>query len=320
MRAIVVDEAGGPEVLAVRDIEIPRPAAGEVRVRLDASGVNYIDIYYRNGTYSDALPLVLGREGAGVVDAVGEGVTELAAGDRVAWAMYPAGSYAEYAVLPAHRLVPVPDTVSSADAAAVMMQGITAQYLTRTTFPLRPGHTCLVHAAAGGVGLLLCQLAKQAGATVVGTTSTEEKAELVRAAGADHVINYATHDFVTELERTVGKVDVIYDGVGKDTFPRGFGCLKPRGYNIIFGQSSGKVASVDIATLNKGSLFVTRPTIADHIADRQELLARGKEVLDAVASGRLSVRVHGTYALEEAGEAHRLLESRQTAGKLVLTI
>ena len=320
MQAIRVHAPGGPETLELEEIDIPRPGPGEALVRVEASGVNFIDIYYRTGAYQEALPATLGREGAGTVEAVGEGVADVRPGDRVAWAMVP-GSYAEYCVIPAHRLVPVPDGVTSVDAAAVMLQGMTAHYLTRSTYPLKPGDTCLVHAAAGGVGLLLCQMASAAGARVLGTVSTDEKAALARAAGAHDIIFYTRQDFVAEVKRLCGGVNVIYDGVGKSTFEAGFDCLKPRGYMVLFGQSSGKPPAVDPQMLNsKGSLFVTRPTITHYIAERSELLARAADVLSAVRDGTLRVRIHHTYPLAQAGDAHRALEGRQSTGKLVLQV
>jgi NADPH2:quinone reductase len=318
VQAIRVHAHGDPGVLELENIEVPRPAAGQALVKVEACGVNYIDIYYRTGAYQEPLPATLGREGAGTVEAVGEGVSEVKVGDRVAWVMLP-GAYAEYCVLPAQRLVPIPEGVSSSNAAAAMLQGMTAHYLTRSTYPLKPGDSCLVHAAAGGVGLLLCQMAHAAGARVIGTVSTLAKAELARAAGADDIILYTQQDFVSEVKRLCGGVNVIYDGVGKSTFESGFDCLRPRGYMVVFGQSSGKPPAVDPQTLNsKGSLFVTRPTITHYIAERAELLERAADVLSAVRDGRLQLRIHRTYPLAQAADAHRLLEGRESAGKLVL--
>ncbi len=245
-------------------------------------------------------------------------MTDVTVGARVAWVMLP-GAYAEYCVLPAQRLVPVPDGVSSSQAAAAMLQGMTAQYLTRSTYPLKAGDTCLVHAAAGGVGLLLCQMARAAGARVIGTVSTPAKGDLARTAGADDVILYTKQDFVAEVKRLCGGVNVIYDGVGKSTFEAGFDCLRPRGYMVVFGQSSGKPPAVDPQTLNsKGSLFVTRPTITHYIAERAELLQRAADVFSMVGDGRLQLRIHHTYPLAQAADAHRLLEGRESSGKLVL--
>jgi len=318
MKAVRIAEYGGPEVMVLEDLAIPEPGPGQAVVKVEASGLNYIDVYDRMGNYPGDLPMTLGREGAGVVTAVGHGVSEIAVGDRVAWTMIR-GGYAEYAVLAADRLVPVPDGLDFVDATAAMLQGITAHYLTRSTFPLKAGHTCLVHAAAGGVGLLLCQLAKAAGARVIGTVSTPEKAELAREAGADDVILYQDQDFVAEVKRIAGGVNVIYDGVGKDTMERGFDCLRPRGYMVLFGQSSGKVKPVDPGMLNsKGSLFLTRPTVVHHIADRAELLERASDVFAEILGGRLRLRVDATLPLDAVQEAHRLLEGRKTAGKLVL--
>jgi NADPH2:quinone reductase len=318
VQAIRVHAHGGPETLELEEIEAPRPGPGEALVRVEASGVNFIDIYYRSGTYSEPLPATLGREGAGTVESVGDGVDDLRAGDRVAWAMIP-GAYAEYCVVPAQRLVPVPDGVSSVDAAAAMLQGMTAHYLTRSTYPLKAGDTCLVHAAAGGVGLLLCQMAHAAGARVIATVSTDEKAALARSAGADDIIFYTRQDFVAEVKRLAGGVNVIYDGVGKTTFEAGFDCLRPRGMLVVFGQSSGKPPAVDPQTLNsKGSLFVTRPTITHYIAERSELLQRAADVLTAIRDGTLRLRIHHSYPLAQAADAHRDLEGRRSSGKLVL--
>jgi NADPH2:quinone reductase len=318
VQAIRVHTHGDPGVLELEDIEIPRPGAGQALVRVEACGVNYIDIYYRTGAYQEPLPATLGREGAGTVEAIGPDVTGVKAGDRVAWVMLP-GAYAEYCVLPAQRLVPVPDGVRSSDAAAAMLQGMTAHYLTRSTYALEPGDTCLVHAAAGGVGLLLCQMAHAVGARVIGTVSTPAKAELARTAGADDIILYTQQDFVSEVKRLCGGVNVVYDGVGKSTFEAGFDCLRPRGYMVVFGQSSGKPPAVDPQTLNsKGSLFVTRPTITHYIAERSELLERATDVLTAVRDGKLHLRIHRSYPLAQAADAHRALEGRESAGKLVL--
>ena len=318
MKAIRIASYGGPDIMTLEDISVPEPGPGEALVRLAASGVNFIDIYDRTGSYPGELPMTLGREGAGVVESVGPGVTQVTAGDRVAWTMLR-GGYAEYCLLPADRLVPVPGQLSLVDAAAAMLQGITAHYLTRSTYPLSPGKSCLVHAAAGGVGLLLCQLASAAGAHVIGTVSTEEKARLALEAGADDVILYREQDFVAEVKRLAGGVNVVYDGVGKDTFERGFDCLLPRGYMVLFGQSSGKVPPVEMGMLNsKGSLFATRPTVVHHIADRDELLGRSRDVFADIIAGRLRLRVDASLPLEAAAEAHRLLGERKTTGKLVL--
>jgi NADPH2:quinone reductase len=321
MKAIRVNEYGGPEVLSYEDVAVPEPGSGEARVRLAASGVNFIDTYQRSGVYPVDLPLTLGMEGAGEVEAVGEGVEEISPGDYVAFAGV-LGAYAEYIVAPAERLVPFNVTLVEARvAAAVMLQGMTAHYLTHSTFPLEEGQSVLLHAAAGGVGLLLIQIAKMRGATVVGTVSTEEKARLAKDAGADEVILYTEQDFVEETERITGGegVDVVYDSVGKDTFDKGLDCLKPRGYMVLFGQSSGPVPPFDLQTLNqKGGLYVTRPALAQYTATREELLWRAQSLFSWIGQDNLSVHLGGTYRLSEAEQAHRDLEGRKTTGKLIL--
>ncbi len=320
MRAIRVHQPGGPEAMKLESVPPPAPGPGQARVRVAFAGVNFIDVYHRTGAYPMALPLTPGSEGAGVVDAVGEGVVEPKVGDRVAWAMQP-GSYAEQIVLDAWKLVPVPTAVQLDMAAAVMLQGMTAQYLTHSTFPLRKGHVALVHAAAGGVGLLLTQMAKKHGASVIGTVSTEEKAALSLAAGADEVVLYTQASFKDAARRANGGkgVDVVYDSVGKTTFEDSLDSLRPRGMMVLFGQSSGPVPSIEPAALNKkGSLFFTRPALAHHVADRTELLSRAGKVFAWIADGWLSVRIDRVLPLEQAGEAHRLLESRATAGKVLL--
>jgi NADPH2:quinone reductase len=321
MKAIRVNEHGGPEVLSYEDVQIPEPGPGEARVRLAASGVNYIDVYQRTGTYPMDLPFTLGLEGAGEVEAVGEGVEEISPGDHVAFAMTP-GAYAEYVVVPAERLVPFNVTLVEARvAAAVMLQGMTAHYLTHSTFPVEEGQTVLVHAAAGGVGLLLCQIAKMRGATVIGTVSTEEKANLAKDAGADEVILYTEQDFVEETNRiTDGEgVHVVYDSVGKDTFDGSLDSLRPRGYMVLFGQSSGPVPPLDLQILNqKGGLFVTRPSLAQYAASREELLWRAESLFSWIGQNNLTVRIGGTYKLSEADQAHCDLEGRKTTGKLIL--
>ncbi len=321
MKAIRVNQHGGPEVLSYEDVPVPEPGEGEVRVRLAAAGVNYIDTYRRSGLYPTEPPFTLGSEGAGEVDAVGEGVEEFSVGDYVAWASAP-GSYAEYVVVPAENLVPVNVTLVEARvAAAAMLQGMTAHYLTHSTFPLEEGHTALVHAAAGGVGLLLCQMAKMRGATVIGTAGTEEKARLAREAGADEMILYTEQDFVEETRRITGGegVDVVYDSVGRTTFDGSLDCLKMRGYMVLFGQSSGPVPPVDLQILNqKGGLFVTRPSLAHYTATREELLWRAESILSWIGQNNLQVRIGGTYALSDAAQAHRDLEGRKTTGKLIL--
>lgn len=321
MRAIRIHKYGGPEVLEIEETTLAGPGQGQAVVAVEASGVNFIDIYHRTGLYpSDKLPFTPGMEAAGVVRAVGPGVKEVKIGERVAYAMEK-GSYAEEALVPAWKLVSVPEGMDSKSAAASMLQGMTAHYLTHSTFPLGEGDWALVHAAAGGVGLLLIQVAKRLGASVIGTVSTEEKAQLAREAGADEVILYTEADFEHETRRVTGGrgVDVVYDSVGQATFEKSLGCLRPRGYMVSFGQSSGPIPPFDAAVLAaKGSLFLTRPSLAAYAADRQELLARSGDVLRWVASGELGLRIDRTYPLAEAPEAHRALEGRRTAGKVLL--
>lgn len=321
MRAVVVPEHGGPKVLTVVDRPTPSPGSGEVLVDVAAGGVNFIDIYQRSGAYPMDLPYVVGSEGAGVVRAVGAGVDCVAAGERVAWAMVPGTGGAEQVLVPGDRCVPVPEGVELEQAAAVMLQGMTAHYLVESTFPAQPGQTALVHAAAGGVGLLLCQLLAAKGAQVIGTTSSQAKADLARGAGAGHVVRYREQDLVTEVRRVTdgAGVHVVYDGVGKDTFAAGLQVLRPRGTMVLFGAASGPVPPVDPQDLNShGSLFLTRPSLAHHVADREELVWRAGAVLEAVASGVLDVRIGGRYPLAEAARAHEDLAAGRTTGKLVL--
>jgi NADPH2:quinone reductase len=318
---VVVESTGGPEVLTVQELDQPEPGPGELRVDVAAAGVNFIDVYHRTGAYPLPLPIRLGSEGAGTVSALGEGVDGVAVGDRVAWAMVQGAGYAEQALVPAERAVPVPDGVDLEVAAAAMLQGMTAHYLCESTYPARSGETALVHAAAGGLGLLLTQMLAAKGVRVIGTTSTEEKERLARGAGAAEVIRYTEQDLRTEVERlTDGRgVDVVYDSVGKDTFDAGLDVLRPRGYMVLCGASSGPVPPFDPQSLNpKGSLFLTRPTLGHYIATREELLERGGAVLSAVAEGRLDVRIGGRYPLDEAGRAHDDLQGRRTTGKLLL--
>jgi NADPH:quinone reductase len=320
MKAVVADPLGGPEALKYIDQPTPQPSPGEVLIKLEAIGVNFIDVYFRNGTYkAPESPVKLGSEGAGTIAAVGEGVT-LPVGQRVAYAM-TRGSYAEYAVVPQQTVVALPPSVAFEDAAAVMLQGMTAHYLTHSTFPLKPGQTCLVHAAAGGAGLLIVQLAKIAGATVIGTVSTQEKAQLARERGADHLILYTEQDFVAEVKRLTENrgVDVVYDSVGSTTFHKSLDCLRPRGMLVSFGQSSGVVGQIDPLVLSqKGSLFLTRPSLANYVSDPAELKQRSSDLFTWIADGRLHVRIHKTYKLADAAEAHRDLEARKTSGKLLL--
>ncbi len=320
MKAIRVHQCGGPEILVYEEVALPEPGAGEVRVKIEAAGVNYIDTYHRTGLYPLSAPFTLGMEGAGVVDETAPDVSLVKPGDRVAWCMVR-GAYADYALVPADKLVPIPATVATQAAAALMLQGMTAHYLTISTYPLKPGDVALVHAAAGGVGSLLVQAAKRAGATVYGTVGSEAKAELARQAGADEVILYRETDFEVEVKRLTGGrgVDVVYDSVGVTTFDKSLNCLRPRGLMALFGQSSGPVSPFDLQVLNqKGSLFITRPTLGHYIQNRRELISRAADVFIWAAGGELVVRIDRTLPLSDAAEAHRLLESRQTAGKLLL--
>lgn len=320
MKAIRVHEYGGPEVMRLEETPLPEPGPGQARVKIEATGVNFIEIYQRSGQYTGRLPFTPGGEAAGTVDAVGPGVSDLKPGERVAYTGAP-GSYAEYALAPAERLVPVPEGISTRDAAAIMLQGMTAHYLAFSTYPLSASDTALVHAAAGGVGLLLVQIAKRCGARVIGTVSTEEKAELAHAAGADEIIRYTVQDFEEETKRlTEGRgVDVVYDSVGKMTFDKSLNCLRPRGYLVLYGQSSGAVPQIDPQVLNqKGSLFLTRPSLAHYTADREELLWRSGDLFRWVAAGELKLRIDRTWPLAEAPEAHRYLADRQSKGKLLL--
>jgi NADPH2:quinone reductase len=320
MKAIRVHAPGGPEALRYEDVEQPVPGSGQVLVKIEAAGVNFVDVYQRTGHYKVPVPFTLGQEGAGSVTAVGPGVTDPKVGDRVAYATV-LGAYAEYAVVPADRVVVLPDGVSVKQGAAAMLQGLTAHYLATSTYTLKPGDACVVHAAAGGVGLLLCQIAKLHGARVLGTVSTREKAALARGAGADEVILYTEQDFESEVKRlTSGAgVQVVYDSVGKTTFEKGLSCLARRGMMVLYGQSSGPVGPFDPQVLNqKGSLFLTRPTIVHYIATRAELLARAGDLLGWIQRGRLNVRIDRELPLAQAAEAHRLLEARKTTGKVLL--
>jgi NADPH:quinone reductase len=320
MKAIQVKQTGGPEAMGLVELPVPEPKASEAVVKLAASGVNFIDVYQREGRYKVPLPFVLGQEGAGVVTAVGSQVQSVKNGDRVAWCSI-LGSYAEYASVPAERLVPIPAGVSDQQAAGAMLQGMTAQYLAYDAFPLKRGETALVHAAAGGVGLLLVQMAHNIGARVIATVSTEEKAKLARGAGADEVILYTQTDFEAETKRLMGGkgVDVVYDSVGKTTFEKGLNVLRPRGMMVLYGGSSGAVPPLDLIVLStKGSLFVTRPTLGHYTATREELAARSGAVFGMMAAGKLKLRIEHTYPLAEAQRAHKELEGRKTTGKLLL--
>ena len=320
MKAIRVHTPGGPEVMKLEEIAEPTAGAGQAVVKIEAAGLNFIDVNFRSGTHKAPLPLTLGLEAAGTVTAVGAGVTDVKVGDRVAYTGIP-GSYAQVNVAPADRLVKLPDKLTFRDGAAAMLQGMTAHYLTRSTYPLKKGDTALVHAAAGGMGLLLTQMAKMFGATVIGTVSTDEKAALAKQAGADHVILYSKQDFEAEVKRITGGrgVDVIYDGVGATTFDKGLNCLRPRGVMALYGNASGPVGPLDLQRLNAGgSLFVTRPSLNHHIASREELLQRSGDVLGWIRDGKINLRVETTFPLEKAPDAHRALEGRQTTGKVLL--
>jgi NADPH:quinone reductase len=320
MRAIRVSKPGGPERLVPENVPLPEPGPGEARIRVEAAGINFIDVYQRTGRYPGSLPFTPGMEGAGVIDALGEGSEGVSIGDRVAWASVQ-GSYAEAAIVPAERLVRVPASLDSRAAAAAMLQGMTAHYLAHSTYPIRRGEVVLVHAAAGGVGLLLVQMARRLGATVFGTVSTEEKAELAREAGADAVILYTRTGFREEVRRLTGGIGahVVYDSVGATTFDESLSALRPLGMLVLFGASSGAVPPFDPMELNRrGSLFLTRPTLHDYIADRATLLDRAGDVFGWIVDGSLRLRIERTYALEDAAEAHRDLEGRKTTGKLLL--
>jgi len=320
MKAIQVQKNGGPEVLTLVDIPAPKPKPKEAVVKISAAGVNFIDVYIRDGHYPSTLPFTIGQEGSGIVSEVGGDVKTFKSGDRVAYTGIR-GSYAEYAAVPADRLVLLPPGITEQQAAAAMLQGITAHYLVHDTYPLKKGETALIHAAAGGVGLLLVQMAKNIGARVIATVSTEEKAKLAREAGADEVILYSQQDFEVETKRlTDGKgVHVVYDGVGKTTFDKDLEVLRPRGYLVLFGASSGAVPPFDLAKLaQKGSLFVTRPTLVHYMAAHEELQKRATDVLTMIATGKIKLRIEHIYPLKEAQQAHRDLEARKTTGKLLL--
>jgi NADPH:quinone reductase len=320
MKAIQVKQLGGPDAMELVEVPVPQAKANEAVVKLAASGVNFVDVYYREGRYKAQLPFVPGQEGAGVVSAIGAEVKSVKVGDRVAWSGL-LGSYAEYEAVPADRLVPIPKGVSDQQAAAAMLQGMTAQYLSHSTYPLKKGETALVHAAAGGAGLLLVQMAHNIGARVIGTVSTEEKAKLARQAGADEVILYTQADFETETKRLTGGqgVDVVFDSVGKTTFEKGLNVLRPRGMMVLFGGSSGAVPPFDLIALSqKGSLYVTRPTLVNYIGTREELVTRSSAVFAMITAGKLKLRIEHMYPLAEAQRAHRELEARKTTGKLLL--
>ena len=321
-RAIRIHRTGGPDAMQWEDVELGAPGPGEVRIRHEAVGLNYIDVYFRTGLYpAPSLPFSPGMEGAGVVEAVGEGVGALAAGDRVAYAAPPVGAYAEERLMPADRVVKVPAGIDARQAAAMMLQGMTVEYLLRRTFPVRSGDTVLFHAAAGGVGLIACQWAKHLGATVIGTVGSDEKAELARAHGCDHTIVYTRENFterVRELTDGAG-VPVVYDAVGRDTFEGSLDCLRPRGMLVSFGQASGKIEPFDVGILSaRGSLYVTRPTLMTYTASRADLEASAQALFDVAGSGAVRITVNQTFSLADAANAHRALESRQTTGSTIL--
>lgn len=322
--AIRIHQNGGPEVLRWEAVDVPAPAAGEVRIRHTAVGLNYIDVYFRTGLYAaPAFPFVPGFEGAGVIEALGAGVSEFKVGDRVAYANGPLGAYSEARVMPADRVVKVPAGISDEQAAAMMLQGMTVQYLLRRTYKVQAGDTILVHAAAGGVGLILCQWAKHLGATVIGTVSSDEKAALARANGCDHPIVYTREDFQARvMEITKGeKVPVVYDSVGRDTFAKSLDCLAPLGMMVLFGQASGPVPPFELGQLAaKGSLFITRPTLFSYTAKRADLVATADDLFGVVASGAVKIAVNQTYALKDAATAHTDLEARRTTGSTVLKV
>ena len=314
MKAVFVEKVGGPENLKYADIPKPSPAAGQALVKIAAAGVNYIDTYFRTGLYPSPLPIMLGNEGAGTVEAVGPDVSSVRPGDRVAYGMWR-GSYAEYAVVPVSQLVKIPDSLDFQTAAAAMLQGMTAHYLTHSTYPLKAGDSCLIHAAAGGVGLLLVQMAKMLGARVIGTVGTDEKAQQAKAAGADEVVVYSKEDFVAKAKG----MHVVYDSVGKSTFMSSLDCLRPRGMMVSFGNSSGPAPEIaPLLLAQKGSLFLTRPTLASYTASVEELDWRAGDVLKWIAEGKLKLHIHKVYPLRDAAQAHRDLEGRGTTGKLIL--
>lgn len=320
MKAVRIEQFGGLEALRIQDIPLPEPGEGEARVKIEVIGVNFLDIYQRIGRYQGSLPFTLGQEAAGIVDAVGPNVMDVRPGDRVAYAMVQ-GSYAEYTIVPARKLVPIPNSFDASQAVAAMVQGLTAHYLTFSTYALKAGETALVHAAGGGTGGLLVQVAKRRGARVIGTVSTEEKAKLAREAGADEVILYTQTDFEAEVKRLTDNrgVDVVYDSVGKDTFDKSLNCLRRRGYMVLYGASSGAVPPIDPQILNtKGSIYLTRPYIGHYTADRIELLGRMNDLFHWMAAGELKVRIDKAFPLADVAEAHRYLEDRQSKGKVLL--
>ncbi|MGE0094603.1 MAG: quinone oxidoreductase [Alphaproteobacteria bacterium] len=321
VKAIRIHKAGGPDVLTWEDVAVDKPGAGQILVRHGAVGLNYIDIYHRTGLYPITYPSGIGMEGAGTVEAVGAGVTDLKPGDRVAYASAPLGAYAEARLMPADKVVRVPDSIPDRDAAAMMLQGMTVEYLVRRTYPIKRGDTVVIHAAAGGIGLIFCQWAKHLGATIIGTVSSDEKAKLAKANGCDHTIIYTREDFAKRVKEITGGagVPVVYDSIGKDTFEGSLDCLRPRGLMVSFGNASGPVPPFSIAILGaKGSLYLTRPSLAAYTATRADLLESAKALFDVVTSGAVKIAVNQTYPLKDAAQAHRDLEARKTTGSTVL--
>lgn len=320
MKAVRVEQFGGLDALKYEDVPLPEPGEGEARIKLEVIGVNFLDVYQRKGRYQGSMPFTLGQEAAGVVEAVGPNVTEVKPGDRVAYASVQ-GSYAEYAVVPAWRLIPIPTDLEASQATAAMVQGMTAHYLTHSTYPLKTGETALVHAAGGGTGQLLVQVAKLCGARVIGTASSEEKAAFAREAGADEVIRYTEVDFEAEVKRLTDNkgVDVVYDSVGKDTFDKGLNCLRPRGYMVLYGASSGPVPPMDpMVLLSKGSVYLTRPYLGHYTADREELHKRVTDIFNWMSEGKLKIRIDQTFPLADVADAQRYLEDRKSKGKVLL--
>lgn len=319
-KAIRFHKTGGPEVLQLDDVEVGEPAEGQARIRHTAIGLNFIDTYHRSGLYPLPLPSGVGSEGAGVVEAIGKGVTQVAVGDRVAYAAGPPGAYSEVRLYPAARLVKVPKGISDLQAAAMMLKGLTVQYLIRRVYRVQKGETVLFHAAAGGVGLIACQWLKALGATVIGTVGSDDKAKIAKAHGCDHTIVYTRENFVERVKDITGgaKVPVVFDSVGKDTFAGSLDCLKPRGLLAVFGNGSGPVTGVDINTLARGSFYVTRPTLMTYTANREDLEESAKELFDVVKSGKVKIEINQTFKLADAAQAHRDLEARKTTGSTVL--
>ena len=321
VKAIRIHKAGGPEVLAWEDVAVDKPGAGQILVRHGAVGLNYIDVYHRTGLYPITYPSGIGMEGAGTVEAAGSGVTDLKPGDRVAYASAPLGAYAEARLMPADKVVRVPDSISDRDAAAMMLQGMTVEYLIRRTYPVKQGDAVVIHAAAGGIGLIFCQWAKHLGATVIGTVSSDEKAKLAKAHGCDHAIVYTREDFAKRVREITGGagVPVVYDSIGKDTFEGSLDCLRPRGLMVSFGNASGPVPPFSPAILGaKGSLYLTRPSLVAYTAARADLLESARALFDVVTSGAVKIAVNQTYPLRDEAQAHRDLEARKTTGSTVL--